>query len=253
MTSVSLPESVISIGDWLTFAFDNCTSLRAITVDERNSVFSSAGGVLFNKDQTTLLKCPEALSGGYRVPDTVTTIGYQAFSNCVQLTAVSLPSRLTTLRDGAFACCRSLTSITLPRSVTNIEQYAFYKCPSLTAVYFGGDCPSPGILAFYGDNQATPYYVPGTPGWGPTYAGHPTALWRPWVRSSGPGFGVRTNGFGFNGSWADGQSIVVEACTNVISPTWWPLRTNTLTGGSVDFSDPDWAIHPTRFYRLRSL
>ena len=46
--------------------------------------------------------------------------------------------------------------------------------------------------------------------------------------------------------------IVVEACTDLANPTWSPLATNTLTGGSFYFSDPQWANHPSRFYRLRS-
>jgi len=44
---------------------------------------------------------------------------------------------------------------------------------------------------------------------------------------------------------------VVEACTNFDNPTWSPLQTNTLTGSSSYFSDPDWTNYPARFYRVR--
>ena len=63
---------------------------------------------------------------------------------------------------------------------------------------------------------------------------------------------MRTKGFGFNIAWADGRVVVVEACVDLAHPTWSVVGTNTLTGGSAYFSDPDWANYPARFYRLRS-
>ena len=67
----------------------------------------------------------------------------------------------------------------------------------------------------------------------------------------GPSFGIRTNGFSFIISWATNAPVKVEACTNLANPIWAPLQTNTLTGGSVYFTDPDWPNHPARFYRVR--
>jgi hypothetical protein len=106
---------------------------------------------------------------------------------------------------------------------------------------------------FGGTDAATVYYLPGTVGWGGTFGGRPTALWvlpYPLILNNGPGFGVQTNGFGFIISWATNISVVVEACTNLAHPVWSPVRTNTLTGGSSYFSDPQWTNHPARFYRL---
>jgi hypothetical protein len=65
-------------------------------------------------------------------------------------------------------------------------------------------------------------------------------------------FGFQTNQFGFNLNWASDQTVVVEACTNLANPVWTPVGTNTLTGGSSYFSDPDSTNYPGRFYRLRS-
>jgi hypothetical protein len=45
---------------------------------------------------------------------------------------------------------------------------------------------------------------------------------------------------------------MVEACTNFTNPVWQPVQTNTLTGGSSYFSDPQWTNYPARFYRFRS-
>jgi hypothetical protein len=64
--------------------------------------------------------------------------------------------------------------------------------------------------------------------------------------------GVRTNQLGFTITGTSNQVIVVEACTNLTSPIWSPVGTNTLTGGSFYFRDPQWTNYPARLYRLRS-
>ena len=104
---------------------------------------------------------------------------------------------------------------------------------------------------FYGDGNATAYHLPGTTGWGPTFGGLPTALWKPQVQTGDADFGVKTNQFGFNVAWASGMDIVVEACTNLANPVWSPLQTNTLTSDTLYFSDPAWTNYPARHYRIR--
>jgi hypothetical protein len=63
-------------------------------------------------------------------------------------------------------------------------------------------------------------------------------------------FGVLSNQFGFNINWASGQTVVVEVCTNLNN--WKPMQTNTLTSGSIYFSDAQWTNYPARFDRLRA-
>jgi hypothetical protein len=63
---------------------------------------------------------------------------------------------------------------------------------------------------------------------------------------------VQSNAFGFVISWATNASVVVEACTNLASPVWQPIQTNTLTGGTAYFSDAQWTNYPARFYQLGS-
>jgi hypothetical protein len=95
--------------------------------------------------------------------------------------------------------------------------------------------------------------LPGTTGWSDFSAntGLPTVLWTPQVQTSDAGFGVRTNQFGFTINWASGMTVVVEASTSLVNPTWSPISTNTLTSGSSYFSDPQWTNYPGRFYRFR--
>jgi hypothetical protein len=77
-------------------------------------------------------------------------------------------------------------------------------------------------------------------------------LWDMQVQTSNTSFGVRTNQFGFTITGTSNLVIVVEACTNLVNPARSVVGTNTLTGGSSYFSDPQWTNHPARFYRLRS-
>ncbi|MGH7971152.1 MAG: hypothetical protein ACREIC_20710, partial [Limisphaerales bacterium] len=104
--------------------------------------------------------------------------------------------------------------------------------------------------------DAMAYYLPGTTGWGTTFGGVSTALWvlpNPVILNNGPRFGAQTDGFSFLISWATNNSVVVEASTNLTNPTWSPVTTNILSGGSSYFTDPEWTKHPNRFYRVRSL
>lgn len=103
----------------------------------------------------------------------------------------------------------------------------------------------------------TLYYLPGTTGLGstfgfPQFGCPPAVLWNPEAQTGGASFGVRTNHFGFAITGSSGLVIVVEATANLANPTWSPVHTNTLTGGSSYFSDPQWTNYPGRFYRLRS-
>ncbi|MGD1089096.1 MAG: leucine-rich repeat domain-containing protein [Verrucomicrobiota bacterium] len=226
LTSVTIPASVISIGDE---AFSYDTSLTAITVDALNPAYTSVAGVLFNFNQTTLIQYPAGNSGtSYTVSNSVTSIG-----------------------DAAFAYCSSLTSVTIPASVTSIGEYAFEECPKLTSVYFEGNAPTGDSSVFLFDNLEV-YYLPGTTGWDTTFGGSPTVLWNPQVQTNNGSFGVQNNQFGFNIIGSSNLVIVVEACTNLAKPTWLPLATNTLTGGSSHFSDPQWTNYPSRFYRFSS-
>jgi hypothetical protein len=116
-----------------------------------------------------------------------------------------------------------------------------------------GSAPSlGGTNVFVHDNNVTVYYLPETTGWGTNFAGVPTALWTPQVLTSNSSFGVQTNQFGFDVTWANGMSVVVEASTNLANHVWSPLATNTITGGSYYFSDPRWTNYSSRFYRVHS-
>ena len=95
-------------------------------------------------------------------------------------------------------------------------------------------------------------YLPGTSGWGPSYAGRPAVLWNPQVQTTDGSFGVRQNQFGFDIAGTLDIPLVIEASTALAPASWLPLQTCTLTNGLLYFSDPQWTNYSKRFYRIRS-
>jgi hypothetical protein len=152
------------------------------------------------------------------IGNSVTSIVDYAFDGCTSLTSITIPDNVTNIGSYAFNSCTSLTSVTIPNSVTSIGGRAFDNCLNLTGVYFQGNAPSnTSYPMFEGADNVTVYYLPGTTGWGATFAGRPTALWKPLVETSAATFGVRTNRFGFTITWANNRVVVVEAATDLAS------------------------------------
>ena len=109
LVSVKIPDNVTKIGD---SAFINCANLTKIDVTAGNKYYSSANGVLFDKNKSEIICYPAGIKNvGYSIPDGVTVI-----------------------RDRAFNKCISLNSITIPKSVQDIETYSFFGCTSLEAI-----------------------------------------------------------------------------------------------------------------------
>lgn len=80
----------------------------------------------------------------------VTSIGQNAFSECYDLSAVSIPDKVTSIGDYAFVSCTYLESVVLPNSLASIGERAFASCTGLTSIEIPDKVTSIGDCAFYG-------------------------------------------------------------------------------------------------------
>ncbi len=99
LTSIEIPSSVTNIGYGV---FHSCDSLTSITVDIASQYYSSEDDILYNKDKTILIKCPEKKKGNVIIPEGVKSIELRAFSGCNSLTGVEIPSSVTYIANFAF-------------------------------------------------------------------------------------------------------------------------------------------------------
>jgi hypothetical protein len=203
LTNVTLGQGVTNIGPFAFVSYErnSCTSLATFTVDQDNPVYSSVAGALFDKGRTTLIQWPPGRDGHCAIPTGVTSIKSHAFSSRSKLTSVTLPNSVTNIGLGAFMYCANLTNINLPNRIIRIEPETFRGCtnlatitipgsltrigdhalltPSLRGIYFEGNTPDLGKDVFADSPFLTLYYRPDAKGWGPTFGGRPTAVWKP--------------------------------------------------------------------------
>jgi hypothetical protein len=289
VTRINIPATVIDIGDQAFFFCENLTTVY-FQGDAPNLGSSVFGALTFGfPPGWTYPNCyylPETTGwasnfGGCPtfmwVPPyictvnngTITISGYTGNGSSLVIpnTIGDLP--VVAIGDSVFVGS-SLTSITIPNSVVSIGYSVFADCTALKSVFCAGNAPTtttpPSFdeTEFQYDDGAIVYYLPGTTGWSPVFGDGPTAygggsqggaqtkLWLPAIQVANSGFQTETNQFGFNINWANGQTVVVEGCTDMNNPVWCPLATNTLTSGLSYFSDAQWTNYPARYYRLRS-
>lgn len=144
LEEIEIPAGVVSMGD---NPFGYCTSLKTITVAEENPVFYMEDGVLFCRDDHSLVCFPNLLADPYedgdeddyepvtyKVPAGTEIIRGGAFGGVECLSEILLPDSLRVIGSQAFGFCWSLDSLIIPDSVTEIGDTAFDTCKYLSRV-----------------------------------------------------------------------------------------------------------------------
>ena len=145
LISVSIPASVTNIGQ---YAFTYCTNLASMVIPD--SVTSVEQGTFWNCNNMASVV----------IPDSVTFIGYDAFSECHSLTEVIIPDSVTMIDRYAFNNCINLTSVNIPDSVTSIGYSAFHNNSSMTSVTIPASVTSIGACAFQDCSSLTSVTIP---------------------------------------------------------------------------------------------
>ncbi|MGN0583357.1 MAG: leucine-rich repeat protein [Oscillospiraceae bacterium] len=165
LTSINIPDSVEIIEDNV---FNSCKSLSNIIVSDNNPAFCYEDGILFSKDKTRLFFGFGTREGKYSIPDGVTTIADNSFVSSL-FTEIFIPDSVTSIGQGAFSQCTNLSDIivsdnntsytsdngilftkdmteligypvqksgeyVVPDSVEKIASYAFSDCEKLISV-----------------------------------------------------------------------------------------------------------------------
>ena len=160
LTSITIPNSVTSIGQG---AFYGCSGLKKVIVKD----IAAWCGIKFDNSDSNPLSYAHHLYSdedteitNLVIPNSVTSIGAEAFQSCSGLTSISIPNSVTSIGDLAFFGCKGLTSITIPNSVTSIGDGAFFGCKGLTSITIGNSVTSIGSRAFCRCSGLTSVTIP---------------------------------------------------------------------------------------------
>ena len=138
----ALPLGMVDTAYAAALASGKCGDSATWTLDSTGTLTISGTGATYNYDMdddgnSAAPWCTKARIQRVNkvvVNSGITELGYSMFSNCTQLTSVSLPSGLKRIGSCLFLGCTRLSAITIPSSVTTIESNAFTHCDSIAAI-----------------------------------------------------------------------------------------------------------------------
>ncbi|MDO4972514.1 MAG: leucine-rich repeat protein [Bacteroidales bacterium] len=143
LTSITIPSGVTSCSPYFV---DGCSSLTTINVHSSNTMYSSYSGMLYDKTQTKLLRCPEGFSGTSLVsansfPSQMIKVGEYAFYGCSKIKYVYLPYGVQLVSSYAFTNCANLLTMKVPSSVTTWGNSVFGGSTKLELLYMNMQRP----------------------------------------------------------------------------------------------------------------
>lgn len=157
--TITIPMSLTTIEGG---AFGAALDLKQFIVPVEHPRYAAVDGVLFTKNQDTILAYPNGKGSSYTIPSSVTTIGPYAFIWSRDMTSITIPSSVVTICKGAFQSCNGVSTIQIPSSVKTIEEQAFYACCYISSWVLPEGLQTIGKNAFNWNFSMTSLTIPST-------------------------------------------------------------------------------------------
>ena len=123
---------------------------ESVVVAPENNYLSTDGKAIYDKNGEILISMLIDNTDAYSIPETVKKIEGGAFSDCTNLTSITIADSVVTIGSNAFRGCKSLTSVTLPASLEELGEGAFYECEKLNDVVGGENLGAVHPSTFWG-------------------------------------------------------------------------------------------------------
>ncbi len=136
LLNVSIPSSVISIGS---NAFDGCSALTTISVNESNTYLYVSDNTVYSIDNTILYKHFLYTDSSFSIPDTVTTLVGGAFYGCSNISLIILPENMSAIGSKTFYNCSSLEFAVFTSELsafTNPSDTTVFSGTNVTTIYY---------------------------------------------------------------------------------------------------------------------
>ena len=134
-------ESAAGMMDWEHQRLDYSEKVISAEIEMNNDApITSIGAYAFSN-------CANLTS--VTIADSVESIGQRAFEDCGSLTGIKLSNSLKSIEENTFQDCSKLTDITIPDSVTSIGGWAFWKCKALENITIPDSVTNIGDYVFY--------------------------------------------------------------------------------------------------------